>query len=309
MVDYAAGHPDYGSAGTSSFIPALWEGNMVDNFYDATVFNAISTTKYSGKIKSVGDKVHIRTVPEITVSAYVKGQGLVYEKPEKADVELEIDKAYSFQFELNDVDDYQSDLDLMKAFTMDATERLKIQVDTDVLGSVYADAAATNKGATAGKVSSSFNLGASGSPVALTKANILDYIVDLGTVLDETSTPETNRKLTLPAWAVGLIKKSDIKDASLAGDGTSIMRNGRVGVIDRFEVYSSNNISTGTDSTDTVYNILANHPSCIAFAAQITDTETLPNPNDFGELCRGLVVFGSKVVQPDGVAHGYVKRG
>jgi hypothetical protein len=113
----------------------------------------------------------------------------------------------------------------------------------------------------------------------------------------------------LPAWAVGLLKQSDLKDASLAGDATSAMRNGRVGVIDRFEVFSSNNIATTTDGSYTAYNILANHPSCIAFAAQFTDTERLSNPNDFGELCRGLTIFGSKVVKPEGVAHGYVRRG
>ena len=64
----------------------------------------------------------------------------------------------------------------------------------------------------------------------------------MGTVLDEANCPEQNRFLVIPAKMAGLIKQSDLKDASITGDGSTPLRNGRLGMIDRFTVYVSHNL-------------------------------------------------------------------
>jgi hypothetical protein len=110
--------------------------------------------------------------------------------------------------------------------------------------SIDAGVDALNKGATAGKVSANIDLGASGAPAVLTPATVLNYIVDLGTCLDEYNIPETGRWLIIPPWAAGMIKKSDLRNASISGDGVSLMRNGRLGMIDRFTLYASNLLPT-----------------------------------------------------------------
>jgi len=226
-----AGQPDYSSTGTSKFIPALWAGKLVTKFYATTMFAEIANTDYEGQISTMGDSVIIRTRPNLAINDYEIGMNLQYQRPESANVKLDIDKAKYFAFEIKDIEAYQSDIQLMDEFTDDATEQMQIVIDKDVLSTIYADVAAENAGATAGALSGSYNLGAPGAPVGLTKDNILDFIVDMGSVLDEQNVPQTGRWLGLPAWACGMIKKSDLKDASLAGDGTSIMRNGRVGMI------------------------------------------------------------------------------
>lgn len=301
--------PAYGSDSAAGFIPAIWSGKLVEKFYAATVFGAIANTDYEGEISSMGDKVNIRTVPSLAIRDYEIGGGLTYEKPVSDKVELLIDKAKYFAFEVNDIDAYQSDIALMDKWAEDGGEQMKIAIDTDVLGSIYADVASDNQGATAGKESAGFDLGATGAPVALTKENIVDYLVDLGTVLDEQNLPDTDRWVVLPAWATGMIKKSELKDASLTGDGTSMLRNGRLGMIDRFTVYASNNVAHVTDGDDRAANILAGHKSALTFASQMTSMETLPNPKDFGKLVRGLNVFGYKVIKPDAMARLYAKKG
>lgn len=243
------------------------------------------------------------------INDYKPGQTLSYETPESANVELNIDKGKYFAFKLDKVDKIQSDIDLMDNWASDGGEQMKIAVDTDVLGNIYADVHAENKGATAGRKSGDINLGTAGTPVTLTKTNILDYIVDLGTVLDEQTVPETGRWLVLPAWACGMIKKSDLKDASLSGDGSSIMRNGRIGMVDRFTIYMSNNIDISVDGSDNVFNIIAGHKAGLTFAAQMTDMETLPNPNSFGQLVRGLNVYGYEVIEGKYLTHLYAKKG
>lgn len=303
------GYTDISSSSTGKFIPQIWSGKLVEKFYDATVFGEIASTDYEGEIKSMGDTVEIRTTPSLTIRDYKVGGSLNYENPTSPAVELAINKGKYFAFGVDDVDEYQADIDIMDDWAGDGGEQMKIAVDTDLLANIYADIDAQNAGATAGRKSSSFNLGATGAPVALTKANILDYIVDLGSVMDEQNIPEAGRWLVLPAWACGLIKKSDLKDASLSGDGTSIMRNGRVGTIDRFMIYMSNNIATTTDGSDTVYNIVAGHKAGLTFAAQMTKMETLPNPDSFGQLIRGLNVYGYKVIEGNYLVHLYAKRG
>ena len=200
------------------------------------------------------------------------------------------------------IDKYQSDLNLMNDWSEDGGEQMKIAVDTDILGTIYTSADANNAGATAGRISGDINLGDATTPLALTKANILDVLVDYGTVLDEQSVPETNRWVVLPAKACGLIKKSDLRDASLSGDGTSMLRNGRLGVIDRFTIYSSNNMNVAGGEFDIIFG----HKSALTFAGQITEMEELPNPNDFGRLVRSLFVYGFEVIKPEAMGHSVI---
>lgn len=94
-VGASAGTPQY----SGTFVPELWSGKLLIKFYAATVLAAISNTDYEGEIKNVGDKVIIRTVPDITIRDYTKGQDLIIERPESPNVELDIDKA-KYQFEV-----------------------------------------------------------------------------------------------------------------------------------------------------------------------------------------------------------------
>lgn len=198
----------------------------------------------------------------------------------------------------DDVDKFQSDYNYIDDWTRDASEQLKITIDTDVLGSIYADAAATNSGLTAGAKSASYNMGTEASPVSMDKTNILDHIVNMGSVLDEANVPETDRFMVLPVWACGLLKQSDLNNANEMGDGVSVLRNGQIGMLDRFHVYRSNLLKIVGSG---VNHIIAGHKSGLTFASQMLNSETLRAESTFGTLVRGLQVYGFKVVKPDAI--------
>lgn len=298
-VTRASGYVNY-STNSSNYIPEIFAGKLVRKFYDTTVFAEICNTEYEGEIKSKGDVVHIRTRPDITVSDYEVGGGLgTAETPTSASVSLNIDRAKKFNIGLSDVDALQSDVKLMDEWADAASETMRVEIDKVVLANIYADAAATNSGATAGKISGNINLGTGAAPLSLSKTNILDTLVDYGVVLDEANCPEQGRFVLLPAWACGLIKKSDLKDASLAGDGTSIMRNGRLGMIDRFTIYMSNNIA----KTGANFNLIAGHKEGLTFASQMTQSRIIPDQDDFRHLLQGLNVFGFEVINPSLLLH------
>lgn len=303
-VASAAGHPAY----SGTFIPEIWSTNLNVKFYDAVVVAQIANTKWEGEIKDVGDKVEIRQVPDIQIRNYNKGGTLIIQRPEEPNIELLIDKAKYFNFLLDDIDKHQSDIALMDEWSQDSSEQMKIVVDQDVLENVPASVTSENSGLTAGVKSGDINLGTTGTPITFTKVNALEKIVDLGVVLDEQNVPETGRWLVIPPAYAGLIKKSDLKDASLTGDPKSPIRNGLIGQIDRFTVYSSNNLLTASDG-GTATHILAGHPSGLTFASQITNMEDLRAESTFGTLVRGLNVYGYLVNKPAAVADLYCIKG
>jgi len=290
---------------SGSVVPnQLWARKLIAAFYNHTVFGAIASTDYEGDIKDHGDLITIRTTPSIAINNYVKGQKLNYEQPTVATVDLLIDQGKTFSLQCDDVDKFQSDYDFVADWTNAAAEEMKVQIDTDILAYTATAVAAVNQGATAGKISSSFNLGTALAPVAITPANVIDMIVDLGTVLDESNIPESGRWLVMPSWVCGMIKKSAIRDASLSGGDTSLYRNGRVGMVDRFEIFSSNSIvPSGVN-----YDLIAGHKAGLTFASQLVKNETLPNPDTFGSLIRGLQVYGRQVVKADALALAVVIR-
>ena len=300
----APGRPDY----AGNFIPEVWSGKLIENFYDATVLAAISNTDYEGEIRNMGDTVNIRTQPNITIREYVKGQNLVVENPDSPKLQLVIDKGEYFSCVEDDIDRVQSDIKLMDMWSKDASEQMKIKIDQRVLTDMLPSIAASNKGANAGQQSASFSLGTLASPLTVTKDGasattpVVDLIVDMGTVLDEANVPESDRFIVIPAKMAGIIKKSELKDASLTGDGVTPLRNGRLGMIDRFTIYVSHNLNVSSGKT----SIIAGHKMGFTFASQMTEMETLRAQSTFGNIVRGLQVYGYKVVKPTALAQAVV---
>ncbi len=292
------GRPDY----SGNFIPEIWSGKLIENFYDATVLSAISNTDYEGEIRQMGDTVNIRTTPEITIKTYVKGQTLAVENPDKAKLQLVIDKGEYFACVEDDVDQVQSDIALMDQWSKDASERMKIKIDQRVLTDMLTDVSANNKGQTAGAISGNIDLGVAGTPEAITKSNVIDLLINMGTVLDEANAPEQDRFVIIPAKMAGYIKQSDLKDASITGDGSSPLRNGRLGMIDRFTVFVSHNLyNNGSE-----FSVIGGHKMGFTFASQLTNMETIRSETTFGNIIRGLQVYGYKVTKPEALATAVV---
>jgi hypothetical protein len=291
------------------FIPQIWSGKLIEKFYSATVLAAIANTDYEGEIKNQGDTIHIRTKPTIAINDYQADMPLTVQRPSSNMVDLQITQGKYFNCVLDDVMETQADLNLLSMWSDDASEQMKIKIDTAVLATLDAGVDANNKGATAGLISDDIVLGVTGTPVSLTPSTILGHIVDLGTVLDEQNIPETGRWMVLPPWAAGMVKKSDLRDASISGDGVSLMRNGRLGMIDRFTLYASNLLPTAVEGTTKAYRIFAGHPHGLTFASQVSKVETLRSEQTFGTLLRGLQVYGSKVLDGIAIAELYAVKG
>ncbi|MDP9115548.1 MAG: hypothetical protein M3O20_17960, partial [Acidobacteriota bacterium] len=266
---YLGSNPSPAYAGV--FIPTIWSGKFVEKFYDATVLGAIASTDYEGDIRNFGDTVNIRTHATITINTYAANQALTVQRPSAPLVTLQINQGAYFNTVLDDVMEIQSDVDLLSNWADNASEQMKVYVDTAILAvtSIGNNVDPTNMGTAAGRLSASINLGYSantlvaastyGAPLSVgsvsagtgsgtTNANarkIVDFIIDTGLVLDEQRVPETGRWIVLPPWAAAMVKRSAFQQAYLTGDAVSIARNGRLGMIDRYTIYVSNLLPIG----------------------------------------------------------------
>lgn len=300
---------------TNGFIPEIWSGKLVEKFYSSTVLAAISNTDYEGEIKNQGDRVKIRTKPTITIRDYLPDGSLTLERPEGSNLELYINQGKYFNTILDDVIEVQSDLNALSIWSDDASQQMKITIDTEVLKNICHTMTARNKGTTAGRISQNINLGVTTTPLTLVarspgagEVEVLDLILRLGQVLDEQNIPETGRWIVIPVWMAAMLKFSDLRQAYLTGDSVSVMRNGRLGMIDRFTIYTSNLLPTGTAgglaAGETA--VYAGHAHGLTFASQFTKIETLRSEMTFGTILRGLQIYGYQMVDGTAIAEGIV---
>jgi len=305
-------------AASGTFIPSIWSGKLNAKFYATTVFGEIANTSYEGEIKNIGDKVIINNIPSVSINSYVVGQTLNYQVPAPSKVELNITQAKYFGVNISDVIEYQSQPKLMDMFTNDAAKQMAIAIDSDVLFGNYGSGAAANKGATAGVLSGQYNLGTDSAPVVLSASNVVPLITQMASTLDEQNVPDTDRWIVIHPRMRNVLMQSPLAQAYVTGDDKSILRNGKIGTIDRFTIYVSNLLPTGNagfaignGSTQggalqrTV--ILAGHKTAITFASQIAKVESLQNPNDFGTLVRGLNVYGYNTIKPEALVLALVQ--
>lgn len=273
------------AANQGGFIPEVFSKLLQAKFYSSSVLPAISNTDYEGEISGQGDKVHIRTVPNVTVADYTGS--ISYADLTTSTVELLIDQAKSYAFKMDDILSAQGDIDTLAEASKDAAESMRIAVETDVLANVVTGATTI------------------GAQTTVTASNILASILEMAKDLDELNIPEEGRYIVLPPSMVSLLKQSELRQAYLTGDSTSPLRNGQVGQVDRFTVYQSNMLYTPAGGADATYtHVLAGHPKAVTFASQFTNTETVRLESTFGDGVRGLKVYGRKVVTPDALCVG-----
>ena len=316
-------NPSYSGA----FIPTLWSGKLLAKFYQNTMLSEVTNTDYEGELKNQGDTIRIRTAPSISISSYEAGNNLSYEVPTPIYTDMQVNKGMYFGVQVNDVLSYQSDMDLMNMFTDDAAKQLKIAIENEVFFNSFVTEgpASQNEGATAGKISAAYNLGTDVTPIDQSSAaNVLNAILRMSSVLDEQNVPESGRWLVISPFDRHLLMQSNIAQAYFTGDQTSIVRTGKIGMLDRFTVYVSNLLPRGAAGKSLVAGLsdpstggslssakarrtmLAGTKDAVAFAMTVNKTEPLRNQSDFGDIVRGLAVYGRKVVKDEALVMAQV---
>lgn len=296
---------DMGQAiGTNRYIPLLYAKKVLYDFYKATLYTEVTNTDYEGQFKSMGDRILIRNAPNTgDPTAYIKGAALTYDTPAANAQEMVIDKAFYSAFVVEDVDKVQTDVSLLDMYVEDQSNRMRIYTDGLVQTAMATGMNASNAGATAGVISSAYNLGVdtTAGAIALDRTNALDKLVDLSSVLSEQNVDNMGRFVIIPEWYANRLKLSDLKAADFSGDSTGLVRTGLIGSINGMRIFVNNNTYSGTYA----YAITAGLKMATSFALQMSKVDTLTAESTFGEKWRTLWVWGVSVVRDEGLAVAY----
>ena len=184
------------AAGEQHFIPEVFSKKLQAKFYSQTVLSEITTNEYEGEISGMGNKVNIRTVPAITVADY--SGSLSYADVTSGTIELDINKAKSYAFKVDDILKSQADIDYMNEAANDAAQNMKIAIETDVLGNFAAGSSLTDINAT---------------PANITSANVLGQMIEAGQQLDENNIPEEDRFMIINPAVASVLKQSELRQA------------------------------------------------------------------------------------------------
>ena len=289
----------------SFFLPSVYSKKVLNFFRKASVVEAITNTDYAGEISAYGDSVKIIKEPVISVSDYTRGADTTATKLTDAEISLVVDSAKAFKFIVDDIETNMSHVNFKEVASSSAAYALKDSYDAAVLSTMFAGVSASGPDHTLGadsatKLAANVYDGAGSIDLGITsETDPLDLMARMARLLDEQNVPEENRWFVASPDFYEELSQSGSKLLSVdfnAGQGS--IRNGLVssGKLRGFDMYKSNNIPSVSNATG---QCLGGHISSTATANTILSTEVLRDPTSFGDIVRGLHVYGAKVLRDD----------
>ena len=299
----------------SFFLPKIYSKKVLNFFRKASVVEAITNTDYAGEISAFGDSVRIIKEPVISVEDYTRGSTTTQTKLTDQEITLVVDSAKAFKFIVDDIETNMSHVNFKEVATSSAAYALRDSYDAAVIASMFSGVSTSSPdhvlGADASAATQTMGQHQGGSnSIDLTGSDgtgtdPLDVMSFMAKLLDEQSVPEEGRWFVAPPSFYNELAQSGSKLLSVdfnAGQGS--IRNGLVssGKLRGFDMYKSNNVAAASTATG---KILAGHISSTATAQTIISTEVLRDPSSFGDIVRGLHVYGAKVLRPEALVSAF----
>ena len=296
----------------SYFLPSVYSRKVLNFFRKASVVEAITNTDYAGEISAYGDSVKIIKEPVISVSDYTRGSDTTATKLTDQELNLVVDSAKAFKFIVDDIETNMSHVNFKEVASSSAAYALKDSYDAAVIASMFSGVSASSPDHIIGSDSATADatmshatnsvdlLGSDGTGV-----DALDLMARLARKLDDQNVPEEGRWFVAGPDFYEELGKSGSKLLSVdfnAGQGS--IRNGLVssGKLGGFDMYKSNNIAATSNASG---KVLAGHMSSTATANTILSTEVIRDPSSFGDIVRGLHVYGAKVLRPEALVSAF----
>ena len=296
----------------SFFLPSVYSKKVMNFFRKASVIEAITNTDYAGEISSFGDSVKIIKEPVISVSDYTRNTDTTQTMLTDQEITLVVDSAKAFKFIVDDIESNMSHVNFKEMASSSAAYALKDSYDAAVLATMFAGCSASSPNHILGSDSATdlaagtfdgtgnLDIGFGSS-----EHDPLDLMGRMARLLDEQNVPEEGRWFVASPDFYEILGQSSSKLLSVDyNGGQGSIRNGLVssGKLRGFQMYKSNNIAATSNAAG---KCLAGHMSSTATANTILSTEVLRDPTSFGDIVRGLHVYGAKVLRDEAIVSAF----
>ena len=296
----------------SYFLPSVYSKKVLNFFRKSSVAEAITNTDYAGEISAYGDSVRIIKEPEITVYTYERGADVTQTKLTDQEVSLVVDTANAFKFIVDDIETAMSHVNFKEVASSSAAYALRDAFDEGVIATMFAGVSASSPNhilgsdnatdLAAGTFDGTGNLDIG---FASGEHDPIDVLSHMARLLDEANVPEEGRWfLANPEFYEQLVQTSSKLMSVDFNAGQGSIRNGLVstGKLRGFDMYKTNNIAAASNAAG---KCIAGHMSSTCTAQTIVNTEVIRDPDSFGDIVRGLHVYGAKVLRGDAMVSAF----
>ena len=251
----------------TNFIPQIWSKQILDQLELETKLVDNCWREYEGEAKHAGS-VKILGIGDVTIGNYTKTDIDIQEISDNGQI-LTIDQAKYFAFVFDNVDKAQSMPGLMEGTRAEGVRGLAQARDAFVAGLI--------------KTGTNVTTATSNSDEAVKEA--------IDTALVALKERNNNEEMVIeltPAAAMAFLNYLTIKST----DNPDYIKKGVIGYYHGCKVIESNGLAK--DSNHAYCDIRAK--KAIAFVGQLEKLEAMPMERRFGDLVKGLDVYGGKVI-------------
>lgn len=263
------------------FIPEIWSSYILERYMAKNVFASLVDRKYEGEARK-GNTIHIPGVVAPAVKDYkAASRTTSADAISDTGIDILIDQEKNFDFYVDDIDNAQSNENLLPLYTDAAGDSLATDADQFIANLLVANAT-----------------GMPWSSNPTTGDGAFNVVKDARKLMNKASVPDDDlRVAVVNAEFEALLVGADSKLTSFDSSGdTAGLRNATVGKLLGFRVVTSNNLPE-SDSPQAVFF----HQRAAAFVSQIDEVEGMRAQDKFADRIRGLHVYGGKVVKAPGV--------
>jgi N4-gp56 family major capsid protein len=282
------------------FRPEIWSAQLLVALRKRLVYAGpgVVNRDYEGEISAAGDTVRITSISDPTIGTYSPNTTVITpEELTDAQRTLVVDQAKYFSFFVDDVDQRQAKGSVIPEAMRRAAYKLADGVDQYVAG-LYTGAQTSNA------------VGSTGAPVKINltadTSNTATYnnvLIPLRTAMARANIPTEGRFVVVsPEVHAKLLLDGRFIKVNESGTSESL-RNGMVGRAAGFDILESNNVPVPTTN---VHAVIAGTDMAISFAEQVNKTEAYRPEAKFADAVKGLMLYGAKLVRPEGLAVAYV---
>lgn len=277
-----------------NFIPELWAAQLDTPFQNNLVYASpsIANTRFQAMLQNSGDSVNIPKIGAAAVKTHDRNTDLEYDDISVTTSKLVMDQEDYYGFRVSDVDSIQAAGEFEGAATAQHGIAMSNKVDAYIAG-ILKDGAGKKLGNTPVFDGADFFRPGEGQTTAW------DVIRRIAKELNKVSAPSLNRWAVVGAdFADALIADRRVTEVDKAGTD-SVARTGLITEIPLLgiTVYASNNAPTVAGREVAIGGV----HGALDFASQLRTMEAFRNPDRFGDIVRGLQVYGGVVSNPDGL--------
>lgn len=262
------------------FKQTLWSKKIQNALETLTGLRTHSDYSFDGEIKA-GNKLKITGSVAPTIGTYVPGTDITIENVDGNDQELVIDQFRYFARYFDNVDKAQSIPGVLENDSKECARYLHEEGDKYVASIMKAEI--EKSGSTVKK----------GTAFTPSKTNVVTEVENGLVALYENNVKPTDELYGEFSPKVYSMLRQSLTE--VLTNNVELAKKGAVGKYNNVMVCIENLLPTGTNVR---YNIIRTSKA-VAFAGQVDTVKAIEKEKGFGDIVKGLYVFGAKVVRPE----------